>query len=196
MSDRLDSTGLAHYTEEIIKKVGCIAVDTGTISSLPKVINDARIDGQYVVKNIRVFKDLDLGWVTTDGKLVLYGTMDPGVSYPSVQLWLQRVDALDEDEIGCTVAFHTGSSSYKNYLQGTTEHLIPGTVYSVKLYKCGDGGNDTQMASSSYTATKPDPKFTWYQTTYSLTSGWYYMTISAGNTLLATSSAVEFTAAA
>ena len=196
MSDRLDSTGLAHYTGEIIKKVGMFAVDTGTISSLPKVIADARIDGQYVVKNTRVFRDLDLGWVTTDGKLILYGTLEAGDSYPGVQLWLQRVDALEEEEPGCVLTFKSSTGSLGNLLSCAAENLIPGTGYTYTLYKCGDGGNDTEIDSVTNVAAKPEYSYYWSESGDELTAGWYYATVeeTVSGTLVATSTAVEFTA--
>lgn len=192
--NRLDSTGLSHLIGRLTEYMYSFAVETGPITALPKVITDERITGSHVVENEYVFSDLDLGWVTTDGKLILYGDLDD--SKPSVKLYLRKVAGLEPDPVAVDIRVAISSSVNGNYIYGDGRNLIPGTQYTWRLYRVVDGGEDEYVGGVS--ATVPEPRWSMYfqEVANSLEDGeHYYVTLktTSGTEAPAVSPVITFT---
>ena len=195
MADRLDQVGLAHLVERMPEVIGSFAVSSGAISSLPKQITDSRIGADCIVENDYVFADMDLGWVTTAGKVILYGSLPTGVTKPSVQLVIRRVQGLAADAPTVTLELQTSSSVNGNYLVPRARNLLPGVQYSFSLYKVVDGGTDEYIYGIGSVTSWPTWAYWFQEVARGLEDGEsYYVKLAQSGVsgYLATSNTVEF----
>lgn len=199
MANRLDSIGLSRLWTGFKNLLGSFSISTGTISSLPMTINDSRIDASYVVQNEFIFKDVDIGWVTTTGKVILYGTgnapLPSGTTKPSVKLHMHKVHGLEADPVEVTLQFQASSSANGNYLVARGKNMIPGTQYTWYLMKVVSGGTDTQAYAIGATPSTPEYTMWFQEVPRSLENGAsYYVKLktTTGSETPAQSSAVEF----
>lgn len=169
MADRLDNTGLGYLWGKLKKIFGTFTVNTGVIDSFPVIIQNSSIDESTVVENEWVFDDLDLGWMTTEGKLILYGDLPSGVTKPSVKLRLKKVFGetngpkvcvmMDNDDGDITVVFN---------------NLEPGTEYSYTL-AFSDGTDSSYLANGNFTPTEPTYMLLFSFGIYKFESGSYQL---------------------
>lgn len=169
MADRLDNTGLGYLWGKLKKIFGTFTVNTGVIDSFPVIIQNSSIDESMVVENEWVFDDLDLGWMTTEGKLILYGDLPSGVTKPSVKLRLKKVFGetngpkvcvmMDNDDGDITVVFN---------------NLEPGTEYSYTL-AFSDGTDSSYLANGNFTPTEPTYMLLFSYGIYEFESGSYQL---------------------
>ena len=195
MADRLDNVGLAHLVGKMPEVIGSFAVSTGAITSLPKEVSDSRIGADCIVENDYIFSDMDLGWVTTTGKVILYGTLPTGVTKPSVQLVIRRVQGLAADAPAVTLELQTSSSVNGNYLVPRAQNLLPGVQYAFHLYKVVDGGTDVSVYSIGSVTHWPTWSYWFQEVARGLEDGEsYYVKLSQSGVTgyLATSNTVEF----
>ena len=198
MANRLDLTGLGYLLERLKVLLGSFVLSSGEITSLPKVITDSRITESYVVENDQIFTDLDLGWVTTNGKVILYGSLPSGTIKPSVKLHMKKIHGLTADPVEVSLQFQASSSENGNYLVARGRNMIPGTQYSWYLMKAVDGGTDTQVYAIGATPSTPEYNMWFQEVPRSLEDGAsYYVKLktTTGSETPAQSSAVEFEAA-
>lgn len=188
-----------HYAEQAQQYAGASAgfvVNTGAISSLPKVIQDERISADCVVENDYVFSDMDIGWVTAAGELRLYGSLRTGETKPSVQLWLRRISGLTADPYGMTLELITSSSEGGNYLVARARNLLPGKQYTFRLYKVVSGGTDVQVYGCGTVTGYPTYAMWFQEVARGLEDGEsYYVTLDCIDNygvVIATSNTVEF----
>lgn len=195
MADRLESTGLGYLFGRIIDLIGSFIIPTGQITSLPKVINNSKIDDSYVVDNPFLYEDFDLGWVTVPGKLILYGTLASGQTLPSVNLRVRKIKGLSADPVQITLREQTSGSENGNYLVAEAKNLIPSVQYSWWLMKYVDGTNDVQVYSIGATTNHPTYTMWFQEVPRSLEDGEsYYVQIksTSGSEARTTSNTVEF----
>ena len=195
MPNRLDGTGLSRLVAKLKEYMYSFALNTGTISTLPMIIQDARITESHIVENDYVFSDLDLGWVTTAGKLILYGTLPSGTSKPSVKLYLRKVAGLTADAVTVSLRLQTSNSTSGNYLVADGKNMIPGTQYTWRLMKAVSGGTDVQVYSVGKTTYYPTDSYWFQEVPRSLEDGEsYYVQLktTAGSETPAESGTVEF----
>ena len=193
--DRLDSTGLGHLLDQLPEWIGSFAISTGVISSLPKTISDARIDASYIVENNYIFSDMDLGWVTTNGAVILYGNLPTGTTKPSVQLVMRKVQGLAADAPTVTLEIQDSTSTNGNYLVARARNLLPGIQYNCLLFKLVDGGTDVQVYSIGAVTGWPTYNWWFQEVPRGLEDGEDYYVIlrqSGSNTDLAGSDPVTF----
>ena len=199
MADRLDNVGLAHLIGRMPEVIGSFAVETGAITSLPKQILDSRIGADCIVENDYIFSDMDLGWVTTAGKVILYGSLPTGDTKPNTQLVIRRVQGLTEDAPEVTLALQTSSSAGGNYLVARARNLLPGVQYSFSLYKVVSGGTDQYVYGIGSVTGWPTWSYWFQEVARGLENGEsYYVKLSQSGVsgYLATSNTVEFTGGA
>lgn len=149
MANRLDNNGLLYFWQRLKTLLGTFSVSTGTISSLPKEISDSRIDETTVVENEWLFNDLDIGWVTVSGKLILYGDLPSGTTKPSSRLRLVRTAGESNPAPACVISEETNGD-----IKAAYTGLIPGTEYSWIL-TVDDEGEADYVTSGTFTASKP-----------------------------------------
>ncbi len=194
--DRLDSAGLGYLLGQLPEWIGSFAIATGAISSLPKTISDARIDASFIVENDYIFSDMDLGWVTTDGAVILYGTLPTGVTKPSVQLVMRKVQGLVADAPTVTLELQTSNSTNGNYLVARARNLLPGIQYSFQLYKEVSGGTDVYVYGIGAVTSWPTYDMWFQEVPRSLEAGEsYYVKLrrtTSPSADLATSGSVTF----
>lgn len=175
----------------------CFAVTTGAITSLPMTITDARITAECVVLDEMIDQQVDIGWVTTAGKLILYGTLPTGTTIASKKIKVKRCHGLTEDAVTLSIRFQTSTSANGNYLVVDAGNLLPGTQYSWYLYKVVSG-TETQVSGIGSTTSYPTAS-RWYQeATYNLEDGVTYKAKiwpTAQSSNVTTSGTVTFTAA-
>lgn len=199
MADRLDNVGLAHLIGRMPEVIGSFAVETGAITSLPKQILDSRIGADCIVENDYIFSDMDLGWVTTAGKVILYGSLPTGATKPNTQLVIRRVQGLTADAPEVTLELQTSSSTGGNYLVPRARNLLPGVQYSFSLYKVVSGGTDQYMYEIGSVTGWPTWSYWFQEVARGLEDGEsYYVKLSQSGVsgYLATSNTVEFTGGA
>ena len=175
----------------------CFAVTTGAISSLPMTITDARITAECIVMDEMIDQQVDIGWVTTAGKLILYGTLPTGTTIASKKIKVKRCHGLTEDTVTLSIRFQASTSANGNYLIVDAGNLLPGTQYSWHLYKVVNG-TETQVSGIGSTPSCPTAS-RWYQeATYNLEDGVTYKAKiwpTAQSSNVTTSGTVTFTAA-
>ena len=188
-----------YWSEQSQQYAGASAgftVNTGAISSLPKVISDQRIDASCVVENNYVFSDMDLGWVTAPGQLILYGNLRTGETKPSVQLWLRRIAGLVADPYALTLELQTSSSENGNYLVARARNLLPTKQYTYRLYKVVDGDADVEVYGVGAVTGWPTYAVWFQEVPRGLEDGEsYYVTLDCIDNygvVIATSNTVEF----
>lgn len=200
MANRLDGPGLLHLMSALPEVIGSFAISTGAISSLPKEITDSRIDASFIVENDYIFSDMDIGWVTTTGKVILYGSLPTGVTKPSVQLVMRKVQGLAADAPAVTLELVTSSSTNGNYLVARASNLLPGVQYTYRLYKVVSGGSDVSVYAVGAVTSYPTYSMWFQEVPRSLESGaTYYVVLTRStepSTILSTSNTVEFTGGA
>jgi len=162
MADRLDGGGLLYLWQRLKTLLGTFSVSTGTISSLPKEISDSRIDESTVVLNEYIYSDLDIGWVTVSGKVILYGNLPSGETKPAARLWLQKVNGVTAEAITVNLRLVISPSADGNYLEAEAYNLIPGVQYTFRLYKVISGGTDENVYSMG-TITGYPQRNAWFQ---------------------------------
>ena len=123
--------------DKLVDEAFCI--ETGVISSLPMTITDSRITEECTVEDFVPDERVDLGWVTEDGKLILYGSLPSGTTMSSKKLRVHRVHGLTSDLRTVTLREVVSSSENGNYLVAEAKNLIPGVQYSFRLYSVEDG---------------------------------------------------------
>jgi hypothetical protein len=195
MADRLDNVGLAHLIGRMPEVIGSFAVETGAITSLPKQILDSRIGADCIVENDYIFSDMDLGCVTTAGKVILYGSLPTGVTKPNTQLVIRRVQGLTADAPEVTLELQTSSSTGGSYLVARARNLLPGVQYSFSLYKVVSGGTDQYMYGIGSVTGWPTWSYWFQEVARGLEDGEsYYVKLSQSGVsgYLATSNTVEF----
>lgn len=170
MANRLDNNGLLYFWQRLKTLLGTFSVSTGTISSLPKEISDSRIDESTVVLNEWLFNDLEIGWVTVSGKLILYGDLPSGTTKPSSRLRLARVAGESNAAPACVISEETSGDIKAEYA-----NLIPGTTYSFAL-TIDDEGTPASVTSGSFTAQKPTHTFTLEYSEHDFEAGNYTLT--------------------
>ena len=170
MADRLDNTGLGYLWGKLKEIFGCFSVSTGTISSFPMIIQNSRIDESTVVENEWLFNDLDIGWMTVDGKLILYGDLLSGVTKPSVTLRLKKVAGESNAAKACVL-----SRIYNGDLKAEFTNLVPMTEYSYILVY-NDGNDPLYVTSGDFVPTKPTHTLTFAYETYEFEAGSYQVT--------------------
>lgn len=171
----------------------CFCVETGVISSLPKVITDARVDASCIVEDKILDDQVSIGWVTVDGKLILYGRLDSGVTLPSKKISIKRCHGLTGDAVTLGLRFQASSNENGNYLVATGENLIPTVQYTWRLYT-SDG---TQVYAVGTVPSSPTYSMWFQEAVRGLVNGDYYCTIAPtlNSSNLATSGTVTFTKA-
>lgn len=195
MADRMDGTGLLHLIQRIKEMFWSFCLTTGEITQLPKVITDNRITESHIVENDYLFSDLDIGWVTTSGKLILYGTLPTGTTKPSRKLYIRKVAGLEADPVAVTLRLQESSSANGNYLVAEGKNLIPGTQYTFRLMKVVSGGTDTQVYAIGTTPSTNAYNMWFQEVPRSLEDGeTYYCTLktTVGSETPAESNTVEF----
>jgi hypothetical protein len=170
MANRLDDSGLLYLWHRLKTLLGTFSVSTGTISSLPKEISDSRIDESTVVLNEWLFNDVEIGWVTVSGKLILYGDLPSGTTKPSSRLRLARVAGESNPAPACVI-----SAEANGDIKAAYTNLIPGTQYSFIL-TLDDEGEPLYVTSGSFTAPKISHTFTLENSEYAFEAGDYTMT--------------------
>ncbi len=170
MADRLDNSGLGYLWGRLKEIFGCFTVSTGTISSFPIIIQHSRIDESTVVENEWVFNDLDIGWMTVEGKLILYGDLPAGTTKPSVTLRLKKVTGESNAAKACAL-----SRTNDGDLNAVFTNLVPGTEYSYILVY-NDGNDDPYVTSGDFAPTKPTHTLTFAYETYEFEAGSYQVT--------------------
>lgn len=202
MIDDAGSANADTYTWSRGKIAGTIVdeqfvISTGEITSFPKEITDARITAECIVMDEIPGDNIDIGWVTTAGKLILYGSLPSGTTLPGMKLKLERIHGLTADAPSISLRMQTSNSSNGNYLVAEAKNLIPGTQYMYRLYKTVNN-EATQVNGIRATTSYPTYSRWWQEATYNLEDGVeYFATISSvsPNMVLATSGGVTFTAA-
>ena len=198
MANRLDNNGLLYFWHRLKTLLGTFSVSTGAISSLPKEISDSRIDASTVVLNEYIYADQDIGWVTTAGKVILYGTLPEGVTKPAARLWLQKVDGVEAEPVTVNLRLQTSSSADGNYLVAEAYNLIPGVQYTWRLYKVVSNEGVYQYGIGTQTSS-PQRNMWFQEVPRSLEDGEsYYVTVAptVGSETPAQSNTVEFSGGA
>lgn len=170
MADRLDNTGLGYLWGKLKEIFGTFTVNTGTISSFPIIIQNSRIDESTVVENEWVFNDLDIGWMTVEGKLILYGDLPAGMTKPSATLRMKKVYGESNNPKVCMLTAMPNGD-----LSAVFDNLVPGTEYSYILVY-NDGNDDLYVTSGDFTPTKPTHTLTFAYETYEFEAGSYQVT--------------------
>lgn len=199
MANRLDGTGLGYLIGKLKEFMYSFCLQTGTIASLPMIIQDNRITAGHIVENEYVFSDVDLGWVTTEGKLILYGSLPTGVTKPSVKLYMRKVAGLEADPVSVSARLQMSSSENGNYIVGEGKNMIPGTQYTWRIFKSVSGGSDIQVYACGKTTNYPTDSFWFQEVPRGLEDGEsYYVTLktTTGSETPAQSEAVQFTGGA
>lgn len=176
----------------------CFRLDTGAITSLPKIISDARITEECWIEDFTPDANVDLGWVTQDGKLILYGSLPTGTTLASQKLTIHRVHGMTNDAVTISLRQQNSTNENGNYLVAEARNLTPGTQYSYRLYSLS-GATATQVYAVGTVVRNPSHNMWFQQVPRGLTDDTdYYCTIavsSAPSVVLATSNTVTFEAA-
>ena len=181
--------------DKLVDEAFCI--ETGVISSLPMTITDSRITEECTVEDFVPDERVDLGWVTEDGKLILYGSLPSGTTMSSKKLRVHRVHGLTSDQRTVTLRQQNSNSENGNYLVAEAKNLIPGVQYSFRLYSVA-GGVDTYVYGIGTTTHYPSYNMWFQQAQRGLTDGTVYK-VTVGPTVspqdISTSNTVTFEAA-
>ena len=181
--------------DKLVDEAFCI--ETGVISSLPMTITDSRITEECTVEDFVPDERVDLGWVTEDGKLILYGTLPSGTTMSSKKLRVHRVHGLTSDLRTVTLRQQNSNSENGNYLVAEAKNLIPGVQYTFRLYSVA-GGVDTYVYGIGTTTHYPSYNMWFQQAQRGLTDGTVYK-VTVGPTVspqdISTSNTVTFEAA-
>ena len=172
----------------------CFVIDTGVITSFPKVIEDARITAAHVVLDEEPDATRDLGCITDAGRLILYGSLAEGETYPSQKLKLHHCAGMTQDAVGLTLRLVVSSSVNGNYLCADASKLMPGTQYNWSLYR-RENGTDTYVYGIGTVVHYPDHGMWFQEVPRGLVDGATYVcTIRtpSGSGVLATSNEVVF----
>ena len=151
----------------------CFIVETGAITSLPKTITDSRITPEYIALDEILDDNVDLGWVTTDGKLILYGRLPSGTTLESKKIKLHKCYGLEQDPVTITLRQQNSSNANGNYLVAEAKNLIPSVQYTWYLYSVS-GGTETQVYAIGATTSYPTYSMWFQQVPRSLTDGTVY----------------------
>jgi hypothetical protein len=176
----------------------CFVVETGVITSLPKIIEDARITAAHVVLDEEPDATRDLGCITDAGRLILYGSLAAGETYPSQKLKLHHCAGMTQDAVGLTMRLVVSSSVNGNYLCADASKLMPGTQYNWSLYR-RENGTDTYVYGIGTVVHYPDHGMWFQEVPRGLVDGATYVcTIRtpSGSGVLATSNEVVFSGGA
>ena len=165
-SDQMDQT-----LQDMIDESFCI--ETGPITSFPKVITDERIFEDCFCEDYVVHENIDIGWVTLEGKVILYGTLPTGTTLPSQKLKIRRYHGLTSDTRTVTLREVETTGEDGNYLVAETRNLIPGTQYSWRLYSVS-GNTETYVYGIGATASYPTYNMWFAQVARGLTDGTVY----------------------
>ena len=163
--------------DKLVEEAFCLT--TSAISSLPAAITDARITEECVLEDFIPDERIDLGWVTTAGKLVLYGNLPSGTTLPAMKLRVHRIHGLTSDPVSVTLRLQVSASVDGNYLVAEAKNLIPGVQYSWRLYRVVSGGTDVLVSDIGSTPGYPTAN-RWYQEMVTgLSAGQdYYVTVA------------------
>ena len=181
--------------DKLVEEAFCLT--TSAISSLPAAITDARITEECVLEDFIPDERIDLGWVTTAGKLVLYGNLPSGTTLPAMKLRVHRIHGLTADARTVTLRQQNSSSENGNYLVAEAKNLIPGVQYSWRLYSVANN-EDTYVYGIGSTASYPTASMWFQQVPRSLTDGTVYKVIvspTLDSSDTTASNTVEFEAA-
>ena len=124
----------------------CFCLETGVISAFPLTITDARIDESCIVIDEPADDDVrvDIGWVTEEGRIILYGTLPTGQTLASRKLKIRRCHGLTSEDTEVNLRLLQVTSENGNYLVAETRNLIPGIQYSWRLFSVS-GGAETYV---------------------------------------------------
>lgn len=175
----------------------CFLINTGTITAFPKIIEDSRIDASCIVLDEIPDENVDLGYRTETGRIILYGSLPAGQSLTNKRLKLHRCAGMDNEPLAVTLRLVTSSGENGNYLVADTTHLVPTTQYSWRLYS-RNGGTDTYLYGIGTTPHYPTHSRWFSERERSLVDGTTYVVKVAptvGRTPEAVSNAVVFVAA-
>ena len=163
--------------DKLVEEAFCLT--TSAISSLPMNITDARITEECVLEDFIPDERIDLGWVTTAGKLVLYGNLPSGTTLPAMKLRVHRIHGLTSDPVSVTLRLQVSASVDGNYLVAEAKNLIPGVQYSWRLYRVVSGGTDVLVSGIGSTPSYPTAN-RWYQEMVTMLSAGhdYYVTVA------------------
>lgn len=174
----------------------CFLVNTGTISSFPKTLEDARIDESCIVLDEIPDENVDIGWRTDTGRIILYGSLPEGQSLPNKRLKIHRCKGMSNDPLSVTLRLQTSTGANGNYLVAETTHLVPTTQYSWRLYS-RSGSTDTHVYSIGTTPHYPNRNQWFSEAEQNLTDGTVYVVKvvpTTSGTPEAVSNAVTFVA--
>ena len=181
--------------DKLVEEAFCLT--TSAISSLPMNITDARITEECVLEDFIPDERIDLGWVTTAGKLVLYGNLPSGTTLPAMKLRVHRIHGLTADARTVTLRQQNSSSENGNYLVAEAKNLIPGVQYTWRLYSVANN-EDTYVYGIGSVASYPTANMWFQQVPRSLTDGTVYKVIvspTLDSSDTTASNTVEFEAA-
>ena len=188
------AAALAETVSEDLEEITCFRVDTGVISSLPKVITDSRITVQHVVLDMIPDENVDIGWVCQPGKIILYGSLPTGTTIPSPKLRVLKCIGETQDAVTLTLREQTSTGANGNYLVAEATGLTPGVQYTWRIYSVA-GGVETYVYSIGATTGYPNATRWFSEVERSLTDGTVYLCKicpTADSSDLTTSNTVTF----
>lgn len=188
-----------YYAQKILDDVidESFCIETGPISAFPMEITDERIFEDCFCEDYVVHENVDIGWVTLEGKVILYGSLPTGTTLPSQKLKIRRYHGLTNDPRSVSLREVVSSSENGNYLVAEARNLIPGVQYSFRLYSVANGV-DTYVTGIAATTHYPSYNMWFQQVTRGLVDGTVYK-VTCGPTVtpqdISTSNTVTFEAA-
>lgn len=188
-------TNVGWSADKLIDEAFCLTTDT--ISSFPVTISDARITEECSLEDFIPDERIDIGWVTEEGKLILYGNLPEGVTLPPMKLRIHRVHGLTSDARAVTLRQQNSSSANGNYLVAEAKNLLPGVQYSWRLYSVANN-TDTYVYGVGATTHYPTYSMWFQQVPRSLVDGTVYKVIvspTLDSSDTTASNTVEFEAA-
>lgn len=171
----IDPTGVVPSIEELLATIDneCFVISTGTISSFPKVIEDNRIDETCIVLDELIDEHVDIGYVTQQGKIILYGSLPANTTLSSKRLKIHRCAGITNDAVAVSLRLVEVTSENGNYLVADTSNLIPGVQYSWRLYSVANN-TDTYVYGIGAVASYPNRSMRFQEVPRGLTDGTVY----------------------